>query len=420
MLDQNPAWNEICVLARINLMLSFTPANPLGAQLFLPELIHIITLLVGIGPFLVRQTIYGLFINLLQSMASSKATDEMNATTLQQALDKAQLPVIMRCFGLVQLGSGLESLEEGTSKEESENSRLDRVETLAKFMGEILVAAAPSPGKSSCLCRGVELMSDCANAWRARWMGLVVGTCFQHNPATQPQAFTILGYLASDEVDDDLVYQVLVAMSTTLSHLSDTDTVLLTSMLRCLSRIIPGLLPDSRYATSLFWLAFAVAEMGYIPLFGTALELMHTALKALDGDERVDRVMDHLLEFRHSMGEPARKIDQIAGISFEQEPSFGIIGILFKGFRHPSTRKAAIDVALELLRLTTHHTGPVPEDEAALIPKSSVAYFVALLPVLAGDVDELKNLFIAAGLEVKDESLMDLGTLSVLSVLSIP
>jgi neurofibromin 1 len=251
-------------------------------------------------------------------------------------------------------------------------------------------------------------------------MGLVVGTCFQHNPATQPQAFTILGYLASDEVDDDLVYQVLVAMSTTLSHLSDTDTVLLTSMLRCLSRIIPGLLPDSRYATSLFWLAFAVAEMGYIPLFGTALELMHTAIKALDGDERVDRVMDHLLEFRHSMGEPARKIDQIAGISFEQEPSFGIIGILFKGFRHPSTRKAAIDVALELLRLTTHNTGPVPEDEAALIPKSSVAYFVALLPVLAGDVDELKNLFIAAGLEVKDESLLDLGTLSVLSVLSIP
>jgi neurofibromin 1 len=147
MLDQNPAWNEICVLARINLMLSFTPANPLGAQLFLPELIHIITLLVGIGPTLVRQTIYGLFINLLQSMASSKATDEMNATTLQQALDKAQLPVIMRCFGLVQLGSGLESLDEGTSKEELETSRLDRVETLAKFMGEILVAAAPSPGK---------------------------------------------------------------------------------------------------------------------------------------------------------------------------------------------------------------------------------------------------------------------------------
>jgi neurofibromin 1 len=147
MLDQNPAWNEICVLARINLMLSFTPANPLSAQLFLPELIHIITLLVGIGPTMVRQTIYGLFINLLQSMASSKATDEMNATTLQHALEKAQTPLIMCCFGLVQLGSGLECLEERSNKEDAENSRLDRVEVLATFMGEILVAAAPSPGE---------------------------------------------------------------------------------------------------------------------------------------------------------------------------------------------------------------------------------------------------------------------------------
>lgn len=161
MLDQNPAWNEICVLARINLMLSFTPANPLGAQLFLPELIHIITLLVGIGPTGVRQTIYGLFINLLQSMASSKATDEMNATTLQQALDKAQLPVIMRCFGLVQLGSGLDSLDEGTSKEDAESGRLDRVETLAKFMGEILVAAAPSPGKSDST---ISVQNSCQTA----------------------------------------------------------------------------------------------------------------------------------------------------------------------------------------------------------------------------------------------------------------
>lgn len=130
-------------------MLSFTPANPLGAQLFLPELIHIITLLIGIGPTLIRQTIYGLFINLLQSMASSKATDEINATALQQALEKAQSSVIMGCFGLIQLGSGLESLDEGSNKEETENNRLERVDTLAKFMGEIIVAAAPNLGESA-------------------------------------------------------------------------------------------------------------------------------------------------------------------------------------------------------------------------------------------------------------------------------
>jgi hypothetical protein len=112
-------------------------------------------------------------------------------------------------------------------------------------------------------------------------MGLVVATCFQHNPSTQPQAFTVLGQLASEEVDDDLVYQILVAMSTTLGHYSESDATLVISMLRCLSRIISGLLPDSRYAGSLFWLAVGVCQLGYIPVFSAALELMKASLRSM-------------------------------------------------------------------------------------------------------------------------------------------
>lgn len=252
-------------------------------------------------------------------------------------------------------------------------------------------------------------------------MGLVVGTCFQHNPATQPQAFTVLGYLAADEVDDDLVYQILVAMSTSLSHMTENDGVLLNSMLRCLSEVIPGLLPDSRYASSLFWLAFAIAEMGYIPLFGAALELMLTALKALNEDPHVDRVPRHLLDTRRAMGEAARKIDQIAGISLSQDPSFCLVAIILKGVRHPSTSKIAKDVLLELLRLNTQQAVPAGvEDEGPLIGRGSVAYFTALLPVSANSVEDMRALFVAAGLEVNADSLKDLSQLSVFDLLAVP
>jgi neurofibromin 1 len=249
-------------------------------------------------------------------------------------------------------------------------------------------------------------------------MGLVVGTCFQHNPATQPQAITVLGYLACDEVDDDLVYQVLVSMSTSLSHLSDTDVTLLASMLRCLSRVIPGLTPDSRYATSLFWLAFAVAQLSSIPLFGPALELMYTSLKTLSEDTRVDRVMDHLLEYRSTMGEPARRIDQIAGISFDHEPSFSLVAILNKGFRHPSTKSIAVQVATTLLEITA--SSAAPDDDSVMIPKSSVPYFVALLPIAAKDQTELKQLFLAAGLDVDPDVVFDVENMAVLNLLSVP
>lgn len=253
-------------------------------------------------------------------------------------------------------------------------------------------------------------------------MGLVVGTCFQHNPATQPQAFTVLGYLAADELDDDLVYQILVAMSTTLSHMSETDTVLLNSMLRCLARTVPGLLPDSRYASSLFWLAFAITEMGYIPLFGAALELMLVAIKSLNEDMTIDRVASHLLEVRRAMGDPARRIDQIAGVSLDRDPSFCLAAIIIKGVRHPSTCDIAKEVLMELLKMTVsqHHSSGSEDASTPLIPKNSVAYFIALFPVSANNVEDIRALFIAAGLEVDEESLKGLGTLSIFDLLSIP
>lgn len=252
-------------------------------------------------------------------------------------------------------------------------------------------------------------------------MGLVVGTCFQHNPATQPQAFTVLGYLAADEVDDDLVYQILVAMSTTLSHMTESDSVLLNSMLRCLARVVPGLLPDSRYASSLFWLAFAITEMGYTPLFGAALELMLIALKSLEEEAGIERIAQHLLDVRKTLGDPARRIDQIAGVSFDRDPSFCLAAVIVKGVRHPSTSSIAKEVLMELLKMTvSQHQASGSEDETSLISKSSVAYFVALLPVCANNVDDMRALFVAAGLEVDQESLKDLGNLSVFDLLSIP
>lgn len=252
-------------------------------------------------------------------------------------------------------------------------------------------------------------------------MGLVVGTCFQHNPATQPQAFTVLGYLAADEVDDDLVYQILVAMSTTLSHMTENDSVLLNSMLRCLARVVPGLTPDSRYASSLFWLAFAITEMGYIPLFGAALELMLITMKSLNENQAIDRVPQHLYETRKAMDQAASKIDQIAGVSLGQDASFCLVAVILKGVRHPSTCTIAKEVLMELLKMTVSQgLASSSEDEAPLIHKGSVAYFTALLPVSANNVDHMRELFVAAGLEVDNESLKDLSTLSVHDLLSIP
>lgn len=234
-------------------------------------------------------------------------------------------------------------------------------------------------------------------------MSLVAATCFQHNPATQPQAFTVLGYLACEEVDDDLVYQILVAMSTTLAHFSESDNILLVSMLRCLCRIIPGLLPESRYAASLFWLAIAVLQLGYIPPFAAALELLLVSLRAIKFDHPL---VDTLLAARSMAGEPARKLDQIGGVSFETDPGFSLVGVLYKGVRHPSTKKLAVECMMELLRVivrTTKHVAPVMDGKTrgiggrGTLVEDGIGLFMALLPMLSSSLDDTKGLMDLVG-----------------------
>ncbi|OXB36317.1 neurofibromin 1 [Cryptococcus neoformans] len=405
-LTENATWNEVCALARITLALGFNPTTALDTQLFLPELFHVVTLLLGAGPVIMRQTVYGLLVGIIRSLASNATIGEMDAEALAMLLRRLQEPEMMRSFGVTQ-GQGHLELSGLPRKDETDVHLLDRVEEVSKFLDEVLVAGAVSV--------------DCANAWRARWMGLVAATCFQHNPATQPQAFIVLGYLASDEVDDDLIYQILVAMSTALSHFVGSDPILIVSMLRCLSRIIPGLFPDSRYVTSLFWLAVGVLQLGYIPLFAPALELMITALRSInmanEGMQSTE-LMEFLLDARRTVADQVKKLDQVSGVSFDTDITFALIAIIYKGVRHPYTKKLTAEILLELLQLAAN-TGGSSSGNGTFVVAGGVAYFVALLSISANSGDELKDVFKAARLYV-DDSHMDVECVSVFSLLSIP
>lgn len=129
-------------------MLSFSPHESLDTALFLPEIFHVLTLLAGAGPLLMRQTIYGLFVNTIHSLASSSPVGEMDGTALQQALDKSQSDQIVACFDLVEIGGSMEMAPVISERDELDASVLEHVGVLACFLGKILVAAAPNIGRS--------------------------------------------------------------------------------------------------------------------------------------------------------------------------------------------------------------------------------------------------------------------------------
>jgi hypothetical protein len=86
-------------------------------------------------------------------------------------------------------------------------------------------------------------------------MSLVTSTAFQQSPAVQTRSFVVLAALAVRQVDDDFLYQILVAFRTALAKANETNTIVIVSMLRCLCRIVPAVAETSRYVCSHFWLA---------------------------------------------------------------------------------------------------------------------------------------------------------------------
>ena len=101
-------------------------------------------------------------------------------------------------------------------------------------------------------------------------------TAFQYSPAVQARAFIALGALAVSDVDDDLFYQMIVALRKVLSETkqSDTDMGKILSMLRCFSKLVPSLNAGSRFFPQPFWLGVALLETGIIALFIEAAEMV--------------------------------------------------------------------------------------------------------------------------------------------------
>ena len=211
-------------------------------------------------------------------------------------------------------------------------------------------------------------------------------TAFQYSPAVQARAFIALGTLAVSDVDDDLFYQMIVALKKVLSETrpSDTDLSMILSMLRCFAKLIPGLTVGSRFFPQLFWLGVALLETGIMGLFTEAAELLKVALENMMSQGMFDErgVSFTLLQERTPMEEVSVQLDHMLSLSFESSFSFSLAAILFKGMRHQGLREAAGEALRSLLRITTRCKGGETEMPANdTIYHDALGYFLALIPL---------------------------------------
>jgi hypothetical protein len=213
-------------------------------------------------------------------------------------------------------------------------------------------------------------------------MSLVTATAFQQSPAVQTRSFVVLAALAVQDVDDDFLYQILVAFRNVLGKADETNTMVIVSMLRCLCRVVPAVVGTSRYICLLFWLAIALLQVSHLGFYVEATWLLRVTLENMEhrGLFKTNSVETVLLEAREHIDDVMSQLDDMLRISFIRSFSFSLASIIFKGMRHSTQKESAEVVLRTLLRVTSRaHSDSSHGAKSSPCPES-MGYFIALLP----------------------------------------
>jgi neurofibromin 1 len=246
-----------------------------------------------------------------------------------------------------------------------------------------------------------------ANAWRSRWMSLVASTAFQNNPAIQPRAFTVMGCLAREEVDDDLLYQVLVALRNSVGRFGeDSNSDMLVAIVTSLSKMMAKLPSASRYGLQLFWLAMSLLRLVPPNLFNCTAMFLESVLTNIStsGEMRDDKMVPYLLQGRGQLDEAALPLDEAYGVQFNSENfHFAACACLVRGLTDTVTKATALRVLSTFLEMTSCTTTSPSASVSATTDKnprdlSSSSPYMALILARTVSVEELRDNLWSAGI----------------------
>lgn len=341
-LDDHISWSSISTMLRLLFFLSFE--NLLHVQVFLPELFHLFILLFGTGSSHIRSTVYGLLINVVHSLYTSKVTSEDKFQNLSFHLSEFNQPNFKLLLGI----SGDKNVN-AFSKPDATEKQLEKipitnVDTVASSLYNVLASVFHGN-------------NPVGTTWHSRWLSLTTQMAFTSNLALQPRAYITLGVLCKSPtfVTDDFVELLLTSLKEALRESSHAETSssandeLSYSLILCLTRIYEYLPVTSPYFKALFWVAIGILQISDVQLFTAGLKMMGVILK-LQENEGYGNVEEYYNTYRDGpVGQILAKLDNLTGLNFKASFSFGIAGNLAKGLKHPKTKADTTEVLSSFL-----------------------------------------------------------------------
>lgn len=345
-LEQHLMWDDIAILGRYLLMLSFN--NCLDVASHLPYLFHIVTLLVHTGPVSLRASIHGLVINIIHSLCTCTKPSFSNETQrlLRLSLDEFSLPKFYLLFGISKVKSAAVTAFRSTNTgSHGRHFCIDRHHYLPQdrsFNQSIGEHQERMPLASLEVITDalLEIMEACMKNipqcdWLQQWIELSKSFAFRYNPALQPRAIIVFGCISKSSTDQE-VKQLLRILVKALESFQDLQ--LIEAIIMGLTRLQPLLSPESPIHKALFWVSISVLQLDEMSLYASGLALLEQNLHTLDSMTTFEnQTLKHIMmSTREPLEWHFKQLDHSVGLSFKSNFHCALVGHLIKGFRHPT------------------------------------------------------------------------------------
>ncbi|XP_049883616.1 neurofibromin isoform X3 [Pectinophora gossypiella] len=398
MLEQHMMWDDIAILARYLLMLSFN--NCLDVARHLPYLFHTVTFLVCSGTVSMRAATHGLVVNIIHSLCTctTPSFSEETQRVLMLSLDEFALPKFYEMFGISKVKSAAVTAFRSAYNRHTNDCRYTEPGYAAaassvdssSMSGPALTPAPTHTDRERLPLQSLETITDalleimeaCMRDiphcdWLLTWTNLAKSFAFCFNPALQPRALIVFGCISKNVTDDDMKQLLRILVKALESF---NDLALLEALIMCLTRLQPLLHHESPIHKALFWVALSVLQLDEPTLYAAGLALMEQNLHTLDSQGQFDdKTMEQvMMETREPLEWHFKQLDHAVGLSFRSNFHFALVGHLIKGYRHPlaATVSRTCRVLVALLAITAR----VHRDKFQVTP-DTVAYLTALVCV---------------------------------------
>ena len=332
----NQSWAELKILVHITAFLFFE--STLLVQMYLPEVLYIISILIDIGPVELRTLIYELLMNVCNSLSINSILPSEKKQQLDDITSHFSTYKLKYIFGFSQYkGNVLPSFGTGSFS--------IKFNILDSFVNNILL-----------------LMDSPASyekyQWSSKYKKYMSELVFTSNPFLSSRAMMILGIAGKSYTSKKLMKNLLVRSMWVISNptVSSDNVFMVLSHAYAYSKIVGGLEASFETMIQLFWLSMCLVYSNHPAIFESGLIFMSQCSLRLykyhfKYGAELKTLVQELLDGREFAESFLREIEKFFNIKWSEDNFVSIIvAFISRGLSIPSIRANATDCLINIFK----------------------------------------------------------------------